>query len=154
MLTFYYAMAIEVFSFIFALIIVSRAWRVLQGLPGVRTEPDLAAWNLLIPVYNIYWSFVAWHVWVSDYQRYRLTLKNPRVPKVGDNVFLVPLVMYYACLALLLLIYLLSLQLLILLVLLNIILIACAVLWWMAVYQMCQATNFLAELQRMSPGRE
>ncbi|MEO0414308.1 MAG: DUF4339 domain-containing protein [Verrucomicrobiota bacterium] len=52
------------------LIYTYRMWAYINELPGIRTTPGKAVGFLFIPFFNIYWFFVAFYSWSTEYNRF------------------------------------------------------------------------------------
>lgn len=82
------AAASLIFAGIYAYIILFRAWYCLQP-GGARTTPGAAVGFLFVPVYSLYWIFVAYGGWAKDWNRIRASYQNLRsTPVVSENLFL------------------------------------------------------------------
>ena len=88
---------------------IYRAWSILQP-GGARTTPGKAVGFLFIPLFNIYWVFIAYHGWSQDWNRIQGAHPNlssfPRVPEalflmgcIAVPASLIPGVGYLAILA-------------------------------------------------------
>lgn len=81
---------------ILSLIYLSRAWAYIQELPVARTTPGKAVWLLFLPLFNIYWLFVAYGGWPTDYNKYLDMAGADDVPRAKPG-----LAMTYCVLAIL-----------------------------------------------------
>jgi hypothetical protein len=68
------------------LIYLYRAWHVLQPLHPTTT-PGKAVGFLFIPLFNLYWNFVAHWRWSQDWNR-NVANFNPGAPRVSEGLFL------------------------------------------------------------------
>lgn len=83
-----------VVAVVLALVFLTKAWRLVQGLPGVKATPAEAVGFLFTPIFNIfYWMFVAWPGWVGDYNRFNQHNQDPHAPRVGAGAFITALVL-------------------------------------------------------------
>jgi hypothetical protein len=73
---------------VYQLIVLYRGWACLQpGRP--RTTPGMAVGLLLVPIFNFYWIFVAWHGLAKDWNRVMGCHDELRVaPRLGEGLFL------------------------------------------------------------------
>lgn len=75
-------------SSILGIIYVYRAWQVLQPT-NTTTSPGMAAGLLLLPLFNLYWAFIAYVKWAQEWNRLRHRYRNlQQAPKVNENVYL------------------------------------------------------------------
>ncbi len=75
-------------AYIMALIVLHRAWALLQP-GGARTTPGKAVGFLFIPLFNIYWMFVAYYGWSQDWNRIRTSHSNlANLPSASEGLFL------------------------------------------------------------------
>lgn len=65
-----------------------RAWEMIQRLPAVRTSPGKAVGFCFIPIFNIYWTFIAWYKWAHEYNRFIELEGRPATQRVNENLFL------------------------------------------------------------------
>ncbi len=78
-----------IFAGIYAYVILFRAWYCLQP-GGARTTPGAAVGFLFVPIYSLYWVFVAYGGWAKDWNRIRASYQNLRTtPIVSENLFLI-----------------------------------------------------------------
>jgi len=79
---------IMMLSGIFFLMNLHRAWKCLQ--PGrVRTTPGKAVGFLFVPIFNIYWLFVAFAGLAKDWNRVVSSHENlARAPRLSETTFL------------------------------------------------------------------
>ncbi|MEJ6579342.1 MAG: DUF4339 domain-containing protein [Akkermansiaceae bacterium] len=76
------------FAGIYAYIILFRAWYCLQP-GGARTTPGAAVGFLFVPIYSLYWIFVAFGGWAKDWNRIRASYPNLRsTPVVSEGLFM------------------------------------------------------------------
>jgi len=76
------------FAAIYAYIILFRAWYCLQP-GGARTTPGAAVGFLFVPIYSLYWIFVAYGGWAKDWNRIRASYQNLRAtPVASEGLFL------------------------------------------------------------------
>ncbi|YCM45189.1 DUF4339 domain-containing protein [Verrucomicrobiaceae bacterium 227] len=76
------------FAGIYAYIILYRAWYCLQP-GGARTTPGAAVGFLFVPIYSLYWIFVAFGGWAKDWNRIRASYPNLRnTPVVSEGLFM------------------------------------------------------------------
>lgn len=70
-------------------IYIYRAWLLIQddGIPA-RTTPGKAVGFLFIPLFSLYWMFVAIHGWSQDYNRLISVYEYTDAPKVPEGLFL------------------------------------------------------------------
>lgn len=114
---------------ILGLIYLYRAWFILQP-GGAKTTPGKAVGFLFIPLYSLYWIFVAYGSWATDWNRITSSYTNlTHAPKVNAGLFLAfPISIICACVPLL-----------------NLLALPVAlVLGFICLSQMCKAVNFIA----------
>jgi len=72
---------------VYSYIILYRMWWIIQD-PQVRTSPGKAVGFSFIPFFNIYWIFVAYWMWSTDYNQFinRYGLRN--APRMPETLFL------------------------------------------------------------------
>lgn len=74
--------------------ILNKAWQIVQA-GGARTTPSAGAWLMLIPLFNLYWMFVAVSGWAEDWNRIRASNGNlTSIPPVSKGLFLTTLIMF------------------------------------------------------------
>lgn len=80
--------AIFIWGAILGLIYIHRAWTAIQpGHPS--TTPGKAVGFLFIPLFNIYWAFIAYWKWAQDWNRIRQTYPSLQTAPAGsEGVFL------------------------------------------------------------------
>jgi hypothetical protein len=64
--------------------LVYKMWSVIQRGPiRPQTTPGMAVGLCFVPIFNLYWNFVAIHGWTKDYNRYvrRAELRAPQMPE-------------------------------------------------------------------------
>lgn len=75
------------------LIALYRAWKVLQP-GGARTTPGKAVGFLFIPLFNLYWVFVALYGWAQDWNRIRATQSGfASIPPASEGFFLTTVIL-------------------------------------------------------------
>lgn len=73
---------------ILGIIYIYRAWFTLQP-GGAQSTPGKAVGFLFIPVFNLYWIFVAYPGWAKDWNRIRQSYSNlSTAPSVSEGLFL------------------------------------------------------------------
>lgn len=83
----------SVFAIIYGYVILYRAWHVLQP-GGARTTPGQAVGFLFIPIFSIYWIFVAYPAWAKDWNRIRASYQNlSSAPPASEGLFLMGLIL-------------------------------------------------------------
>jgi len=84
------------------LVLLYKAWQAIQD-GQVRTTPGQAVGFLFIPLFNLYWMFVAIWGWAADYNGYKQRHNVPGEP-MSEGLFLAFLICYLvfppACLVL------------------------------------------------------
>jgi hypothetical protein len=107
---------------ILSLIYLYRAWASLQR-GQARTTPGAAVGFLFIPLFNLYWIFVAFPGWASDWQRIRASYTNLQAaPAVSPGLFLTMIICAFSIIGIPIAI----------------------VLSFICTNQMCQVVNFMA----------
>ena len=77
---------------ILGFICIYRAWCCLQP-GGARTTPGKAVGFLFIPIFQLYWIFVAYHGWSQDWTRIQASHGNlAGMPRVSPPLFLATLI--------------------------------------------------------------
>jgi hypothetical protein len=56
-------------AFIYKLVLLFRFWKIVQD-GHARISPKAAAWLMLLPIFNLYWNFVAYYGLSKDFNRY------------------------------------------------------------------------------------
>lgn len=80
------------FAGIYSYIVLYRAWYILQP-GGARTTPGAAVGFLFVPLFSIYWIFVAFLGWSKDWNRIRASYPNLiSTPPASEGVFLTGLI--------------------------------------------------------------
>ncbi|MFT5465170.1 MAG: hypothetical protein ACI8UO_000257 [Verrucomicrobiales bacterium] len=133
---------------VLSLIYLNKAWRLIQGLPGVKATPNEAVGFLFTPVFNIfYWMFVAWPGWAGDYNRLNRLNQDPQAPRVGGGAFLTALVLFLVSLPVSFLGMVAmdgSPEAVVVMAVLSIILgILQIIFWWIGMAGLCRGTNYL-----------
>ncbi|MDO4551095.1 MAG: hypothetical protein Q4C96_07575 [Planctomycetia bacterium] len=84
---------VSLFSF---LLFIYRCWRIIQD-GYARTTPGRAVGFLFIPIFNIYWIFVAFYGLAEDMNAFcnRYGIGRPVQDRVNTNVLLASLIFYY-----------------------------------------------------------
>jgi hypothetical protein len=107
---------------ILSLIYLYRAWAALQR-GQARTTPGAAVGFLFIPLFNLYWIFVAFPGWASDWKRIRTSYTNLLgAPAVSPGLFLTMIICAFSVIGIPIAI----------------------VLSFICMNQMCQVVNFMA----------
>ncbi|GAA5496517.1 hypothetical protein Rhal01_02701 [Rubritalea halochordaticola] len=76
------------FGAILGLVYVHRAWTVLQPA-GASTTPGKAVGFLFIPLFNIYWTFVAYWKWAKEWNEAKPRYQSlQHAPQGSEGVFL------------------------------------------------------------------
>ena len=68
------------------LVLLYKAWSAIND-GQARTTPGAAVGFMFIPLFNIYWMFMAIYGWAQDYNKY-IARHNIRVNPVGEGMFL------------------------------------------------------------------
>ncbi len=80
--------AVLAFGGILSLIYLHRAWRVIQP-GGATTTPGKAVGLLFVPLFNLYWYFIAYWKWSQDWNRIVSShRKLAAAPRAGEGLFL------------------------------------------------------------------
>jgi hypothetical protein len=113
-------LVIAVLMTAFAMILLYRYWAVMQPY-SKRTTPGKAVGFLFIPLFNLYWMFVAYHGLSKDIDTYLDRNRSSRAPRPSTGLVLatvivmlvtmVPYVGNLAALALMVLLFLMKLRL-------------------------------------------
>jgi hypothetical protein len=74
------------FGIVILCILLYRAWQSIQD-GNARTTPGKAVGFTFIPLFNLYWFFVAWYGFAQDYNRY-IERYAITVPKLNESLFL------------------------------------------------------------------
>jgi len=77
-----YIMAVVIGS-----IYIYRMWYMIQG-PFARTNPGKAVGFLFIPLYSLYWIFVAFYGWAQDYNQFTQGYNMHNAPRMPEGLFL------------------------------------------------------------------
>ena len=76
------------FGGIYAYVIVYRAWLAIQP-GGAQSTPGKAVGFMFIPIFSLYWMFIAFHGWAKDWTRIRSSYSNlMAAPAVSPGNFL------------------------------------------------------------------
>lgn len=124
---------LNVVAAVLGLIYLYRAWFILQP-GGAKTTPGKAVGFLFIPLFNLYWIFVAYGNWATDWNRITSSYTNlATAPKVSAGLFLaLPISIVCMCVPLL-----------------NLLAIPVAIiLGFICLSQMCKAVNFIASARK------
>jgi hypothetical protein len=77
------------FAAVMFYVLLYKAWASIQGGPvPVRTTPGKAVGFMFIPLFNIYWMFMAIWGWTQDYNAV-VAQKNPSAPRMPEKLALV-----------------------------------------------------------------
>ncbi len=82
----FFMFAVAITLMVFAMILLYRYWKVMQPY-SKRTTPGKAVGFMFIPLFNIYWMFVAYHGLSQDIDRY--LAKHPDSNASSPNTSLV-----------------------------------------------------------------
>ncbi len=117
-----------IWSCVLGAIYLYRAWSAIQGHPQVESTPGKAIGFMFIPLFSLYWIFIAYGKWAKQYNEFVRMNQLPGAPAVSEGLFLtlcictaasiIPLVNYIALLPQL-------------------------VVGPMVAYQLCRAVNYL-----------
>lgn len=125
-----------IYGGILSLIYLHRAWRVIQP-GGASTTPGKAVGFLFIPFFNLYWYFVAYWKWSQDWNRVTTThRKLVGAPTMGEGLFLA-----YAILN-------------VIGVLINLAGLAGLVFFFIIMWQLCKAVNYMHDLRISNPNQQ
>jgi hypothetical protein len=95
-LAFGFAVPVFLLSLVVYYMLVYKMWAVIQnGSPRPRTTPGMAVGLSFVPVFSLYWKFVAIHGWAKDYNAYvrARRLMAPQMPEgLALAMCIVPLV--------------------------------------------------------------
>jgi hypothetical protein len=76
------------FGGIYSYIILYRAWFSIQA-GGAQTTPGKAVGFMFIPLFNLYWMFIAYYGWANDWTRIRSKYSNlMAAPGIDSGTFL------------------------------------------------------------------
>jgi hypothetical protein len=75
-----------IFSYAVLGMFVYRMWAAIQD-GQARTTPGQAAGFILIPLFNFYWAFQAFHGFAQDYNKY-IARRQLNVPRLDEQLFL------------------------------------------------------------------
>ena len=82
------AMPLFITAGVLQMIYLHRGWSLLKGLNRVRTTPGRAVGLLFVPLFNLYWMFVAWYGWAQEYNRYVDATGRGASERVSEGWFL------------------------------------------------------------------
>ena len=68
------------------LVLLYKAWSAIND-GQARTTPGTAVGFMFIPLFNIYWMFMAIYGWAQDYNKY-IARHNIRAEQMGEGLFL------------------------------------------------------------------
>lgn len=132
-------LAAFVVSGILRLIYTYRAWVVLQPATMVTT-PGKAVGFLFIPLFNIYWVFIAYWKWSQEWNRITALYGNTHhAPRASEGMFLTSIILGLCC----------NLPLLGLLICIPALIIDLIVF-----NQMCKGVNFMHDLRISVPHKQ
>jgi hypothetical protein len=79
---------ISIWSTVLSLTYLYRAWKILQPAQP-STTPGMAVGFLFIPLFNLYWTFIAYWKWAQEWNqiRQRHTCLHP-APQANEGLFL------------------------------------------------------------------
>jgi hypothetical protein len=121
-----------------AAIYVYRMWLMIQD-GHARTTPGKAAGFLFIPLFNLYWVFVAFFGWSQDYNRFMDTHGLAEAPRMPQGLFQALAILFAANIVVQ---YIPVLDVLML--------IAVLIVNLTAYHHICRAINFMADHERSS----
>lgn len=104
-----------------------RAWYMIQDGHNTRTTPGKAVGFLFIPLFNLYWMFIAYWGWSKDYHDFIDEHSLHDAPRVNENLFLAAAILNIVG------------------GLITILAIASLIVWFIIIYQMCTAINYFAK---------
>lgn len=81
-----FGMLFGIVSVVFAAILVFKIWESIQG-KHARTTPGIACGFMFIPLFNLYWVFVAIAGWAKDFNAY-IKAKNIETPSMAEGIAL------------------------------------------------------------------
>jgi hypothetical protein len=97
-----------VWSCVLGVIYLYRAWAAIQGHPQVESTPGKAVGFMFIPLFSLYWIFIAYGKWAKQYNEFVRINQLQGAPAVSEGLFLtmcictaasiIPLVNYIAML--------------------------------------------------------
>ncbi|MFC5050901.1 DUF4339 domain-containing protein [Rubritalea spongiae] len=90
--TFFFLLALTsglfIWSTILGLIYLHRGWKILQPAKA-STTPGMAVGFLFIPLFNLYWTFIAYWKWAQDWNKAKQRYQSLQdAPSVNENMFL------------------------------------------------------------------
>jgi len=77
---------LTVTGIVFCCLLLYKAWKAIQN-GRARTTPGKAVGFLFIPLFNLYWNFIAYWGFARDYNSY-LQHKSMNSPKLAEGLFL------------------------------------------------------------------
>ncbi|MBK1831569.1 DUF4339 domain-containing protein [Verrucomicrobiaceae bacterium R5-34] len=124
------------FGGILGLVYLHRAWTVIQP-GGATTTPGKSVGFLFIPLFNLYWYFIAYWKWSQDWNRVTAShSKLVAAPKAKEGVFLAyPILNIVGSLV-------------------SIAGIAGLVMYFILMKQMCNAVNYMHDLRLSNPSED
>ena len=84
---------VGVLAAIFSLILLYRYWAVMQPYTK-RTTPGKAVGFLFIPIFNLYWLFVAYHGLAKDIDSYLNTNRDSVAPRPSSGLILSMVILF------------------------------------------------------------